>query len=558
MTSLQTLSQSAQSLQQAGRPFILATLVRVVGPAFRPLGARMLVEADGRRTGDLSGGCLDEDVAARARECLEGEGDQLLVYDGERIADLARGFATGCPRRVEILLQRVDPQDETPFASLARWQRERRAGVHLTWLPPDRSGPAPRRALDWDLEGSPPSQTDEELDRELRDLADRLRADPRSTTVRLRTESESAEALAEVFLPRPRLLCLGGSVALLAALRAQADLLGWETVLVDGGGPSHGPDPEGQRTLAPEEIDEAIGLDPRTCALVLTHHNERDRRWMHALLSTEVPYVGVMGSRRRLERLFESMREDELTAEDHSRIHAPVGLDLGGRGSAEMALSVFAEMQSVLHGRLAAPLRHGLEAGETAALILAAGGSARLGTAKQLLHHGGQTLLRHTARQALRAGCRPVVVVLGSQAERMGRELDGLDVSLCVHERWQEGVGGSLARGIAHLRALSRPGRRVLVTLCDQPAVDADLLRDLLELHRREGHSRSACEYDGILGPPAVFESELYDALEQTRGDVGARELLRADDADVARLPFAAGSLDLDHPEDLRVDRSSG
>ena len=134
----------------------------------------------------------------------------------------------------------------------------------------------------------------------------------------------------------------------------------------------------------------------------------------------------------------------------------------------------------------------------------------------------------------------------------MQEELRGLDVSVCVNEAWEEGMGTSLARGIAHLRDLSRPIERALITLCDQPAVDASLLRELLETHARSGRSMTASAYADTLGVPAVFESDHFDALAASEGDRGARALLRDASADVNAFPFAAGALDVDRETDLR------
>lgn len=545
VTSMRGLAEAVRAHQQSSTPAVLATLVRIVGPAFRPLGTRMLVDARGQRTGDLSGGCLDDDVAQRAVAMLDQPEARRLVYDGERIADLARGFATGCPRRVEILLQPLAPDTRTPFEQLERWRCERRTGVWMSFLPDaDDDLPDP---LAWELGETPSAPADRpELANELVRLARALEVEPHTRTEILRVGDESVEVLAEVHAPAFRLLCIGGSVALVDALRSLATGLGWEVVCISGGGPSHGPRPDGERVIPPDEIGDSLGLDPRTGALILTHHNARDREWILSLLRTRVGYVGVMGSRRRLRVLFESLAEDDLTAYDQGRIFGPVGLDLGGRDPAEMALSIAAEMQAVLNGRSATSLRRSLTTGETAAIVLAAGSSSRSPASKQLLPQGSRSLLRRAAEQALEAGCRPVVVVLGYEAERMAEELEGLRVGLCIHLDWHEGMGSSLAAGARHLLELDRRPDRVLVSLCDQPAVDGRLLSELLETHLRHGREMTASRYAGILGVPAVFEAEQLPTLAGLSGDRGARDLLRSANTGVTEFPFEAGALDLD------------
>jgi len=547
VTSSAELVRAFREHRHAGRSCVLATLVRVVGPAFRPLGSRMLVGDDGSRIGDLSGGCLDDDVAARAVELFETGGFRRLVYDGERIADLARGFATGCPRRVEILLQGVDPDPTGVLEHVAEWDRNRRSGVVLTLFGRDESDDFMPVVYTWPWGEDPtPVPGDPGLAEEIRRVARAVEDEPVTRDVVLRVGEERIRVLAEVVRPRPRLLLIGGSVVVIEALRSMARALDWETVCVAGGGPAHGTRPEDERSIDPAELDETLDLDDRTGALVLTHHNARDAEWIRALLASDVAYVGVMGSRRRLKAMFATTG----AVDDGGRLYAPVGLDLGGRSPHDVALAILSEMQAVLNGRTARPLREGLGTGDTGAIVLAAGGSRRLGTAKQLLQHGRRTLLRRTVEEVVATGCRPVVVVLGAEHERMVEELRGLDVSVCVNESWPEGMGTSLARGMSYLRELPRAVDRVLVTLCDQPAVDASLLRELLESHARGGRSMTGSAYAATIGVPAVFEGKCFGALEGLQGDRGARSLLRDDGADVTTFPFAAGALDVDRPED--------
>jgi molybdenum cofactor cytidylyltransferase len=183
-----------------------------------------------------------------------------------------------------------------------------------------------------------------------------------------------------------------------------------------------------------------------------------------------------------------------------------------------------------------------------AAVILAAGASTRLGQAKQLIELSGESLLRRTARVALEAGCAPVVVVVGYEADRMRTELAGLGVEAVVNPEWQEGMGTSLRCGVS---ALPTALTDVLLLVCDQPRLTAEHLRALLGKHVAGRVAITASQYAGRAGVPAVFAAAVVPELLQCEGDRGAREVIRRDPARVQAVEWPDGAVDVDRPEDL-------
>jgi molybdenum cofactor cytidylyltransferase len=187
-----------------------------------------------------------------------------------------------------------------------------------------------------------------------------------------------------------------------------------------------------------------------------------------------------------------------------------------------------------------------------AAVVLAAGASTRLGQPKQLIRIDGESLLHRTARLALEAGCSPVFVVLGFEAEALRAQLHGLSVDIVMNHEWQEGMGASLRSGMEMLRKTDAQPNAVLVLVCDQPRLTADHLRTLLAQHQSDRRATvTASVYARRAGVPALFSAKLFSALLASSGDRGARDLIRAHAAEVQGIPWPAGELDLDLPEDL-------
>lgn len=173
-----------------------------------------------------------------------------------------------------------------------------------------------------------------------------------------------------------------------------------------------------------------------------------------------------------------------------------------------------------------------------AAVVLAAGASTRLGEPKQLIVINGETLLERAVRTAREAGCVPVVVVLGANAERIREQCDLGDAVAVVNEAWEEGMASSIRIGVDALYG----AEGVVLMTCDQPAVTADHLRTLMG-----SGEVTASAYAGRRGVPAYFPANSVSELMQLRGDAGARELVRS----AAAVELAGGELDVDTDREL-------
>ena len=184
-------------------------------------------------------------------------------------------------------------------------------------------------------------------------------------------------------------------------------------------------------------------------------------------------------------------------------------------------------------------------------VLLAAGGSFRMGAPKQLLVFRGRTLLRRAAEAAAASGCHPVVVVLGAHAARLSREIADLPVRVAHNGAWRTGMGSSIRTGLHALISAEVAVDAVVITVCDQPFCDASVIRMLVEGHGGGERRIVTASYAGVHGVPALFDGTLFPQLLALDGQEGARRVLEAYRGEILPIPFAPGAVDVDTPADL-------
>jgi xanthine dehydrogenase accessory factor len=318
----------------ASRPVALGVLVQTAGSTYRKPGALMLIASNGASAGLLSGGCLEGDLAEYARAVIETGQPRVVTYDMRGGEDLIWGLGLGCEGAMHILLVRVGPDNDwQPMTHLARSLASNERSAIGIVIESERAD-APVGTLFLERAYTEP-EVQAALDEAVRSG---------------RTGSfESAAPRWKVFalplsLP-PNLLLLGAGPDA-APVVDFAALLNWKVTLVDHrpayADPTHFPSAARVVHARPDELP--VDLSMYSAAVVMSHHLPSDLEYLRALAATEIPYIGLLGPAARRERLLSDL--GDTAARIRGRLHAPVGLPVGGRAPESIALSIIAEIHA--------------------------------------------------------------------------------------------------------------------------------------------------------------------------------------------------------------------
>jgi len=366
MNGLREIIEAAERARRRRRPVVLATVVKVAGSTYRRPGARMLIPDEGEPVGMVSGGCLESDLAERARAVLESGEARTVVYDMRSPDDIVWGLGLGCNGEVRVLLERLAP-GSTPghLAFLDDCSRARRAGVVVTVFEgSEELEGAVGRHLTFDETGTASGSIGEtRLRSAVVEDARRALADRRSAVRHYEIEGGRAEALVEYVAPVVSLLVFGaGNDAL--PLVEFAKTLAWRVTVADDrpafARPERFPGADAVKLVGFDALDRGeLPIDAHTAVIAMTHHFLHDLALMRFLLPTAAPYLGFLGPRQRTENLLEELAKQGLhpVADQLGRLYGPVGLDIGAETPEEIALTVLAEIRAVLSGRQGGFLR---------------------------------------------------------------------------------------------------------------------------------------------------------------------------------------------------------
>jgi len=341
---------------ESGSPVILATVVDVRGSSYRLPGARMLIDENGNSLGTISGGCLEADVLERARKVLQTGAAQVIAYDTRENENSLFGLQMGCNGVIRVLLE--IGRDNRLLKFVESCFVERRSGTIATLIaaPENFALPLGTHYFFGDGDFAKNDSFESKFSDELKSAAGEVLESKRSRCEIFQTPNGEVEFFIEFIAPPVSLFVFGaGFDARPVADFARA--LGWRVFIVDHRSAfatsERFPKVNNVLVLPSEDLQRSLTLDENSVAVVMTHNYNRDREILRVLLESKACYVGALGPKRRTEKLLEELKAEgvNFSAEQAEKLFAPVGLDIGATTPEAIALSIIAEIQSVLNYR---------------------------------------------------------------------------------------------------------------------------------------------------------------------------------------------------------------
>ena len=364
MTELQRLLLAYDQHHAEGQPCALATVVEVLGSAYRRPGARMLVTDDGQLTGAISGGCLEGDARQRARQAIFRGQPALVTYDTRDEDDPRHGLGPGCQGVVRILLEPLDfDAADNPMELLRGFAQHPEPAVLATVFETDATGLRAAVGQRLLLSAAGALRGTPLLAAPLAEAARATLTQGLSQVLDIETDAGPVRVLLEVLTPPLRLIVYGAGNDAQPLVHLAASL-GWHITVVDGrpnlATAARFPEAAEVRIVPVRELETQI---PEAGAyhVLLSHNYAYDLAALQNLLPSSVPYIGLLGPRAKAGRLLGeaelNLSEAEAAEALQHRLHSPIGLSLGGETPEEIALAIVAEIQAVKNGRRPQHLR---------------------------------------------------------------------------------------------------------------------------------------------------------------------------------------------------------
>jgi xanthine dehydrogenase accessory factor len=348
-----------ESLHGRGQRMALATVIAVRGSTYRRPGARLLVPEEGAPVGNISGGCLEADIADVAHTVMSENTTRIASWDLTADDDAVWGLGLGCNGAIDVFIEPADKAAD--LAGVLRTSIESRCPIGVaTVLRSDDSGVEPGARVvvssTGDVRGSlGAARVDAEAVRAASELLQGGHSE-------IRVLDGGTLVFVEVLEPPPTLLVCGAGHDAIALVRGAA-FLGWKVTVVDDRPALLTAErfPEAGELLAvdrPGEAARSDRVDRLTHVVVMTHNFLRDKEYLRSFASSPAPYVAVLGPAARTERLLAELGDEgSLDRLDRTRIYAPAGLDLGSENPEEIAVAILAEIVAVRRRRAGGFLR---------------------------------------------------------------------------------------------------------------------------------------------------------------------------------------------------------
>ena len=350
MKEIKTIIENYQKIDFDQQKAALVTVVRVEGSSYRRTGARMLVTDNGEWTGGISGGCLEGDALKKARLAMAQNKPTLVTYDTSEDDPFQIGVGLGCNGIIDVLIKPLDFfAPDNPVTILQNTSTERQSAVILTLTslsqphPTFELGDVFRYDFDQQFEGHFPIEA---LRNELLDKISTVLTTKKSDAHTVSDAGAKLTFFLELLPPPIHLAIYGGGYDVYPLVKLAKEM-GWEVSVVCN--------PVRARRVLFDMADHVLDketadarIDGYTAVVLMSHDYESDFRNMERFLKTPLPYLGMLGPRKRTQKMFDKMAAENrpISGENTARISSPIGLDIGATTPEEIALSILAEIRA--------------------------------------------------------------------------------------------------------------------------------------------------------------------------------------------------------------------
>lgn len=338
----------------------LGTVVKVEESAYRRIGARMYVSSLGNWTGGISGGCLEGDALKRAQIAINKNKGSIIVYDTMEDDSHQIGVGLGCNGRIEVLFSPIDHEDENnPIEFLKSIADTRQTKILLQVLSHDSADAESTGSffpIDQVGQLSQQMAVDEH---EINDKIDIAIKKGKSKVFSLKNKkNETFDLLVELIRPKIKLICVGDNYDV-NAFAGIADELGWEIHVAGKIRKLNKEIFQLAASVCTYEQAVDIPIDEQTAVVLMSHDYKTDYTLIQHFINTDVNYIGLLGPRKRMDKMQKELNEEgkNIDLSSHINLFAPVGLDIGAESPEEIALSISAEIIKTLRKRDGGALR---------------------------------------------------------------------------------------------------------------------------------------------------------------------------------------------------------
>ena len=330
----------------------LATVVRVEGSSYRRTGARMLISDSGEWIGGISGGCLEGDALKKAKFAMAQNKSSMVTYDTTDDDPYQIGVGLGCNGIIDVLLAPIDFQNvNNQVLILSDCLQSRKPSVVITVT--NLKGGFKTTAL------GEAFRFNSDKDFPLNFISGNLISDVQNCLQNEKSESKiyhcqegEIQLFMEVVIPATHLILYGGNYDIYPMVKLAKEI-GWKVSVVCNPLKVHKSLFEIADHVIEKDKSDEVEIDSYTVALLMAHDYETDFKNMRNLLKTSIKYIGMLGPKKRTDKMFLELSEEgnHISEQDLERIATPVGLDIGATNPEEIAISIIAEIKTFFTGR---------------------------------------------------------------------------------------------------------------------------------------------------------------------------------------------------------------